>query len=1398
MRASKARVLPLWQRNDFIAKAQPEHLGAGLSMKVQSKRPLGLGLAFPVLLFLVGLGLSALAGYWQQVSIDLHAKEEFERMSVRTQSEITSRMDKAVNALQSVLGLYAANEQVRRGEFRRFIMGRNVERSDLSAFVAAEQRDDAPDFAIRQLENKYHADLFVIKLIEPAANNTGAQGLDVGSETLRRAGIQQAINTGAPTVTGAITLVQDNKKSPGLLLFVPMYQNEASIDIPQERHAALVGVAYAPIVIAEILHGMPDVQSGMLDFEIRDAPINSSGGTLMYDADGHLSGLTPGTAPNAGRCYALRKPLDLPGRSVTLSMSSTPAFDKSINTTFPWLLFGGGVLMSALLASLLHLQASKRRQAEILAQGMTQDLRSAQRDNEALLSTLNLHAIVSIADSGGRILEVNDAFCTISGYSREELIGQDHRIVNSGEQSAAFWVDMWKTISSGLPWRGQVRNLSKGGELFWEDTFIAPYVGADGKIEKYVAIGTDITSSKNSEAQLSWSQSLMDKMSNSSPLAFLVVDNRNDDILYFNQRFCEIWGIEHLAERMRSKALKNNDIIPDCLPVLADVPAFAESCKPLQTEDNRITLEDEIAFTNERTVRRFTTQIRDADDHYFGRFYIFEDVTERKNNELALTKATEVAQAASLAKSQFLSNMSHEIRTPMNAILGMLHLLGATDLNARQSDYADKAESAAKSLLVLLNDILDYSKIEAGKMELDPEPFSVERLLRDLSVIVSSNLGQKPVEVLFDLDPTLPSQLVGDSMRLQQILINLSGNAVKFTERGEIIIQVKVVQQTAESATLRIAVKDSGIGISPENQKRLFSDFSQAEASTTRRFGGTGLGLSICKRLVNLMGGDLLIDSAVGQGSTFHFEIQLPIVQNTSEEPVKLTSAQAQSMRVLVVDDNAMARDLIAAMALSLGWKVDVAQGGAEALGLVQQAGNEYQAIFMDWDMPDMDGWETIERVRAALNGKAAPITVMVTSSGREALSNRSAQEQAQLNAFLVKPITASMLREVVRDAREGRSNLRSKAREGNSQSKRLNGMRVLVVEDNPINQQVARELLIAEGALVEIADNGLLGVSAVTQANKGTLFDAVLMDLQMPVMDGFEATRIIRQDLGLTDLPIVAMTANAMASDREACLNVGMNEHVGKPFDVNHLVAVLLNVSGYQATDPPPESARRDEAMIPSSSSLIDTGIDVDAALARMSGMRTLYTRLVGDFVKALDGAAQEFDRLLAIPSLLDASRHAHTLKGTASTLGATQLAQFASELEKLCKTEADSGVILQQSPALAEVVRSTQASLRQVLELMLPPSAEPVFTAKQRLDKASPGDANAARQAIEELTGLLQNADLAALQRFAELREVLAAVVPEALETLEGAMQGLEFEDAQKICQKIADSLDPTISQS
>jgi len=299
-----------------------------------------------------------------------------------------------------------------------------------------------------------------------------------------------------------------------------------------------------------------------------------------------------------------------------------------------------------------------------------------------------------------------------------------------------------------------------------------------------------------------------------------------------------------------------------------------------------------------------------------------------------------------------------------------------------------------------------------------------------------------------------------------------------------------------------------------------------------------------------------------------------------------------------------------------------------------------------------------------------------------------------------------------------------------------------------------------------------------------------------MPVMDGFEATRVIRQDLGLTDLPIVAMTANAMASDREACLNAGMNDHVGKPFDLNHLISVLLKVSGYCVVENPIEVDSRDVPMTSTSSPLNDHGIDVEGALARMSGMRTLYTRLVGDFVKALDSAAPEFERLLSIPSLLEAGRHAHTLKGTASTLGATQLAKLASDLETLCKSETDSDAVLKHSAALAEVVRSTQASLRQALEVLQPSAATPVVSVKQRVNNAPTADVDAARRAVDELAVLLKSSDLMALQRLAELREILATVVPDQLEDLEGAMQGLDLELAQKICKEIVDSLGPVIS--
>lgn len=539
--------------------------------------------------------------------------------------------------------------------------------------------------------------------------------------------------------------------------------------------------------------------------------------------------------------------------------------------------------------------------------------------------------------------------------------------------------------------------------------------------------------------------------------------------------------------------------------------------------------------------------------------------------KLAAEKARHTAEQASLAKSQFLANMSHELRTPMNAILGMLQLLDGTELNDKQRSYTHNTASAARSLLSLLNDILDFSKVEAGKMTLDPRPFRTDQLLRDLSVILSANVGTKTIEVLFDVEPAVPKALVGDDMRLQQVLINLGGNAVKFTEAGEVVIRLRLMATNGKRAFVEFSVRDTGIGIAPENQAHIFSGFSQAEASTTRRFGGTGLGLAICQRLVGLMGGTLQVDSVAGKGSNFHFTVPLQIAPSASAPDALVQRHPLAAQKALVVDDNPVARALLATMTRSLGWEVDVADAGPQALTQVeaaQQAGAPYQVIFVDWRMPDWDGWETTRRIRAATPADG-PLILMVSANGRAMMAERTADEQALLNGFLVKPVTASMLLDAVMDAQAASATAATGANPAApqvlSKPRRLDGMRLLVVEDNKINQLVAKGLLKQEGAEITLADNGQLAVDLLLA--KPGAFEAVLMDVQMPVMDGYEATRALRALPVFADLPVIAMTANAMASDREACLAAGMNDHVGKPFEIDHLVRTLQHFTGRTAT---------------------------------------------------------------------------------------------------------------------------------------------------------------------------------------------------------------------------------------
>ena len=882
-------------------------------------------------------------------------------------------------------------------------------------------------------------------------------------------------------------------------------------------------------------------------------------------------------------------------------------------------------------------------------------LQSALMETQALMDTLNLHTIVSQANGRGVITQVNEEFCRLSGYTEEELVGCDHRIVNSGFHTKEFWQEFWKVISTGMPWRGQICNRAKDGSLFWVDSMIAPFIGDDGKIEKFISIRTDISQSKR--------------------------------------------------------------------------------------------------------------------------------------YEMALDDAREKAEHATQSKGQFLANMSHEIRTPMNAILGMLKLLHGTDLSPRQLDYAIKAEGATRSLLGLINDILDFSKVEAGKMSLEIQPFRLSDLTRDLAVILSANVGSKGIEVLYDISPQLPDVLLGDAMRLQQVLINLGGNAVKFTSQGQVVISIRVKAMDAEVAEVEFAVQDSGIGIAPENQAHIFTGFSQAEASTSRKFGGTGLGLAISQRLVHLMNGDLQLQSALGQGSTFSFCLKLPLAQTLPEDMQLARVEPPAPHRVLVVDDNPIAAQLMAEMVRSWGWPVESVGSGEEVIARVHCAPTDgafpFDVVYLDWHMEGMDGWMTAKWIRDECTRTQVkqPVIVMVSANNRDSLSQRTQEEQEMLNGFLVKPITISMLQEAALESGDSESRLRQAKRSGSS-SRRLTGMHILVVEDNLINQQVAEELLMSQGAVVSLAADGRAGVNAVAAAK--SQFDVVLMDVQMPVMDGYTATRTIRNELGLTTLPIVAMTANAMASDREACLAVGMNDHIAKPFDLAKLVQLLLQVTGFK----PVSEDVLELPIAPTQAPVVAIkGLDTAGALARMGGLSALYLRSLRDFAKMLPTVEQEFMELLPA-DLAKAGMQMHTLKGTSSTLGANELSALAARLEKMCKQGAAVEEIRLELPNLHQALQQTMEAVDQAANAM---ANQPIAPQTVKDSPVAPLARNTddARQALLALEVLLSAQDMSALEKFAQIRELLGAALPGAqIDPLEEALQSLEFEEALEICRALLDS--------
>lgn len=895
------------------------------------------------------------------------------------------------------------------------------------------------------------------------------------------------------------------------------------------------------------------------------------------------------------------------------------------------------------------------------AQALTSATGTVQDVTERVRSSAEYSAILRAVTDGfwmtdleGRFLEINDAYCRMVGYNREELLKMRIPDVEVNEHPDETRAHIEKIFATGSD-RFETRHRHRDGHLIDIEVSVN-YLDVSGG--RLVVFLRDISERRRLEEQLIDQQQRLESILDGTNVGTWEWNIQTGSVV-FNARWAEIVGRTLAELEPISIETWTNLAHPDDLERSGQLlqAHFSGQSDYYDCEARMRHKEGHWVWVHDRG--RVASWTEDGKPLLMAGTH--QDITARKLAESALFEAKEAAESANRAKSEFLANMSHEIRTPMNAILGLTQLVLDTPLEARQREFLGKALSSGRALLGILNDILDYSKIEAGRLDIDKTPFSVEDVLREVGDLFAARLAEKEIELFFDIAPELPSEVIGDPLRLHQVLANLLGNAIKFTERGTIhVLAEPVFTNNADTEntpfSIRFAVRDTGIGIRPELAKQLFEPFTQADGSITRKYGGTGLGLAICHRLVGLMGGQIAASGEVGRGATFSFTI---VVAQSKPANTLVPLHTTTGMKVLVVDDQSSAREILSRLLAAWDIKHDAAADGQTALDMIRTArasDDGYNIVLLDWEMPVLNGIEIARQIAndPSTYGHALKV-MMVTAHDRDKLIQ--AAGDLQLDGILNKPVTPSLLFDVLMGTHQQSPTQSCLRQKPAATIASFSGARILVAEDNRYNQQVAAGFLEKLGIIVTLADDGAEALSMASHAD----FDLIFMDLHMPEMDGLEATRRIRTLAQGSQVPIIAMTAAVMEEDRERCRIAGMNDFVPKPVDPDELIRVLGRY--LKPNETPLSSVRIEESCSTPLPNL--PGFDLPSALRRVGGDRALLLRLLSDFAQSHANFSTELADRLSHGQPHEAASMLHTFKGVTSNLGMSALSETVRSLE-------------------------------------------------------------------------------------------------------------------------------------